>query len=65
MMDTKRNITKLLAISILVTLLLTLLPTPAAQAEEHKWGDWVIEGDETVEGETIIVHGDAIVTNIT
>ncbi|MEW6070252.1 MAG: right-handed parallel beta-helix repeat-containing protein, partial [Candidatus Thermoplasmatota archaeon] len=57
------NITKLLAIFLLTSLLFSIFPLSqtARASEPPPWGDWVVENNTTVTNETIIVHGDVIV----
>ena len=49
---------------VFFSMLLVASQTPAtADSEPPEWGDWVIDEDTTVTGETIVVHGDVIVKN--
>lgn len=52
-------------IIIVMTLMLFILSTPLSSGDNGppEWGNWVIDEDTTVTGETIVVHGDVIVKN--
>ncbi|MDI6917544.1 MAG: hypothetical protein QMC80_07080 [Thermoplasmatales archaeon] len=58
---------KLSVFIIMIVFFSILLAAPqipaAADSEPPEWGDWKINENTTMTGETIVVHGDVIVEN--